>query len=137
MPNTSARARLLLQEILHPEEMNRFIAGCVPTSVEELRGLRERSDGYLQWAKGQAAQSAAVDLDTAERIAGVLAALLDEPDRYDDEARALLAGATTYFVDADDGSNDLTDVLGFDDDARVLNAVLDAIDRRDLRIELS
>ncbi|MEZ5232271.1 MAG: hypothetical protein AB7W59_04855 [Acidimicrobiia bacterium] len=137
MPNTSARARLLLQEILHPEEMNRFIAGCVPTSVEELRGLRERSDDYLQWAKDQAAQSAAVDLDTAERIAGVLASLLDEPDRYDDEARALLAGATSYFVDADDGSNDLTDVLGFDDDARVLNAVLDAIGRRDLRIELS
>ncbi len=137
MPNTSARARLLLQEILHPEEMNRFIAGCVPTSVEELRGLRERSDDYLQWAKDQAAQSAAVDLDTAERIAGVLASLLDEPDRYDDEARALLAGATSYFVDADDDSNDLTDALGFDDDARVLNAVLDAIGRRDLRIELS
>lgn len=137
MPNTSARARLLLQEILHPEEMDRFVAACVPTSVDELAGLRLRAQGYLAWARQQAASSNAVDLDMATQITGVLTALLDEPDLYDDDARALLRGATTYFVDADDGSNDLTDALGFDDDARVLNAVLDALGRRDLSIDLS
>ncbi|MCC6434329.1 MAG: hypothetical protein IT196_04790 [Acidimicrobiales bacterium] len=137
MPNTSARARLLLQEILHPAEMDRFIAACLPTTAAELPGLRLRTQSYLAWARQQANRSGAVDLDMATQIATVLATLLDEPDQYDEDARALLRGATTYFVDADDGSNDVTDVVGFDDDARVLNAVLDALGRRDLRIDLT
>lgn len=137
MPNTSARARLLLQEILHPAEMDRFIAACVPTAAEELPGLRLRAQTYLAWAREQAGSSATVDLEMATAIATALTALLDEPDQYDAEDRALLHGATSYFVDADDGANDLTDVVGFDDDARVLNAVLDALGRKDLRIDLS
>jgi len=55
-------------------------------------------------------------------------------DQYDAEARALLRGAVVYFIEADDTANDLTDVIGFDDDVRVLNAVLDALGRQDLLI---
>lgn len=130
----SGRARLLVQEILHPEEMDRFVAACVPTDPAEFPGLRLRTQVYIAWARQEAADQRALDLDTALAIGGALLNLLDEPDVYDAEARALLRGAVDYFIDAEDSSNDLTDALGFDDDVRVLNAVLEAIGRRDLLI---
>ena len=42
-----------------------------------------------------------------------------------------------YFLLADDASDDLDDVFGFDDDARVVNSMLDRIGRPQHRIELS
>jgi uncharacterized membrane protein YkvA (DUF1232 family) len=118
----AARARLLVQEILHPEEMNRFVAGCAPTDPSDFAGLRLRTQAYLAWTRDEAARRDA------------LVRLLDEPDQYDAEQRALLRGAVSYFVDTDDSANDVTDAIGFDDDVRVVNAVLDAVGRRDLRI---
>jgi len=132
--DAAARARLLVQEILHPDEMNRFAAGCVPTAAAEFAGLRLRTQGYVAWATEESKRLGTVDLETAVRIGETLTALLDEPDQYDADQRALLRGAVVYFVDADDSANDLTDLVGFDDDVRVVNAVLDAIGRRDLII---
>jgi hypothetical protein len=130
-----ARASLLLQEVLHPVEMDRFSAACVPTSAEELPGLRLRVASHLAWVRAQSAAYPAVDVDTASQLATTLGHLLDEPDVYDAEARALLRGAVHYFVMRDDGEDDLRSPIGFDDDARVVNAVLDALGRTDLRVE--
>lgn len=134
--DAAARARLLVQGIIHPDEMDRFATLCQPTAPGELAGLRLRTQAHLAWARQLAARSSAVDLDAAERVAGTLLRLLDEPDEYDDEQRALLRGATEYFLDVGDADNDQTDALGFDDDVRVLNAVLDSLGRRDLLITL-
>ena len=134
--DASARARLLVQEVLHPNEMDRFIAACVPTEADELAGVRLRTQAHLAWARTEAARSPALDLDMATRIAEALLTVLDEPDQYGHEERALLRGAADYFIDSDDNANDLTDAVGFDDDARVLNAVLEAIGRKDLVIDL-
>lgn len=135
--DASARARLLVQELLHPTEMDRFIAGCVPTPPGDLPGLRLRTQAHLAWARKAAATSPALDLDMATRIAHTLTLVLDEPDQYSDEDRALLRGAVDYFVNSEDEANDFTDGVGFDDDARVLNAVLEALGRKDLLIESS
>ncbi len=132
--DAAARARLLVQEILHPDEMNAFAAACLPTEPTDLAGLRLRTQAYLAWARTEAQRRYTVDLDTAATIAKTLTMLLDEPDQYDVEQRALLRGAVVYFIQADDPANDLTDAIGFDDDVRVLNAVLDALGRRDLLI---
>jgi len=132
----AARARLLVQEILHPEEMNRFVAGCAPTDPSDFAGLRLRTQAYLAWTRDEAARHGALDIDTALAIGDALVRLLDEPDQYDAEQRALLRGAVSYFVDTEDSANDVTDAIGFDDDVRVVNAVLDAVGRRDLRISL-
>ncbi len=134
--DASARARLLVQELLHPNEMDRFIAACLPTQPTELPGLRLRTQAYLAWARNEALGNPTLDLDMATRIADTLSRLLDEPDQYGDEDRALLRGAVDYFVNSEDDANDLTDAVGFDDDARVLNAVLEALGRRDLLIEI-
>jgi hypothetical protein len=132
----AARARLLVQEIVHPDEMNRFAAACEPTEPGELAGLRLRTQAYLAWVRDEAGRRSSLDLDTAEAIGRTLTMLLDEPDLYDAEQRALLRGAVGYFVDAEDSANDVTDAIGFDDDVRVVNAVLDALGRRDLHIAL-
>jgi hypothetical protein len=132
----SGRARLLLQEILHPAEMDRFVAGCLPTSLEAFGTLRRRIANYLELVERASLRPGRLDLDSATAISTVLVTLLDEGDHYDASERALLRGAVDYFVDSDDGAHDLTDALGFDDDARVVNAVLDALDRRDLLLGL-
>ncbi|MFN0027263.1 MAG: hypothetical protein ACKV2O_08795 [Acidimicrobiales bacterium] len=132
--DASARARLLVQELLHPHEMDRFIAACLPTQQAELPGLRLRTQAYLAWARNAAKANPALDLDMATRIATTLSSVLDEPDQYGEEDRALLRGAVDYFVNSEDDANDLTNAVGFDDDARVLNAVLEALGRRDLLI---
>lgn len=134
--DASARARLLVQELLHPHEMDRFIAACVPTLAAELPGLRLRTQAYLAWVRKEASGNPTMDLDMANRIADTLSRLLDEPDQYGEQERALLRGAVDYFVDSQDDANDLTDAIGFDDDARVLNAVLEACGRRDLLIQI-
>jgi hypothetical protein len=131
-----ARARLLTQGVLHPLEMNRFVAACVPTDRDELAGLRLRVAGHVAWVRAQSEAYPAVDVDTANRIAVTLGHLLDEPDSYGADERALLRGAVDYFVMRDDGEDDLRSPIGFDDDARVVNAVLDALGRSDLRVEV-
>ena len=47
-----------------------------------------------------------------------------------------MRGAVEYFVLDGDGVGDTADVVGFDDDARVVNAVTAAVGRSDLVIEL-
>ncbi len=130
-----ARARLMVQELLHPGEMDRFVALCAPTDPDELAGLRLRVQAHLAWVRGQAERHPATDVDTATQIADALARLLDEPDQYDAGQRALLRGAVDYFVLKSDERDDLHSALGFDDDVRVVNALLDAVGRIDLRIE--
>ncbi len=129
------RARLLVQELLHPGEMDTFVAGCRPITADELHDLRLVVTTHVAAVRIAAERFPAADVETAERIAGVLDDLLDEPQRWQDDERALLRGVVAYFVQRSDGNDDLTDAIGYDDDARVLNAVLDALGRSDLRVD--
>ena len=55
---------------------------------------------------------------------------------YTAEQRALLRGAITYFAQREDDEDDLDSVIGFDDDARVLSAVAEALGRPDLIVDI-
>jgi hypothetical protein len=132
----STRARLLVEEILHPEESNQFVSGCVPTSAEELVKLRQAVADHLAFVSEAATRAASVDLETATAIADALAVVLADPASLGVEERALLRGAAEYFIRRDDGADDLADAIGFDDDARVLNRVLDALGRSELTVSL-
>jgi uncharacterized membrane protein YkvA (DUF1232 family) len=130
------RADLLLDGILHPGEVDRFVAGAVPTAADELPGLRLRVLAHLARVDELGRRQPRVDTEAAQRIAAVLVRLCDEPDQIDDRGRALLRGAIEYFVLETDEVDDVDDVIGFDDDARVVNAVTAALGRQDLRISL-
>ncbi|MCP5027633.1 MAG: hypothetical protein GY929_15265 [Actinomycetia bacterium] len=131
-----SRPDSVVEGLLHPQQADQFTSLCRATSADELAGLRLRVRIHLAEVDGAARTDDRVDIDMARRIATVLGQLLDEPDSWDPEQRALLRGAVEYFHLSEDLRSDLTDWFGFDDDARVTNAVTSAVGRADLTIEL-
>jgi hypothetical protein len=121
-----------LDELLHPDEQSRFRRLCLETSSAELSELAGVLQLHIERVRDIADHR--TDVEMAERIAVVLNDLLSGSTGFAPEERVLLRGAVEYFLLTDDADGDLTDVLGFDDDARVLNSVLDRIERPELRI---
>jgi hypothetical protein len=130
------RAKLLVEGILHAGEVDRLVAGAAPTDPSELPGLRLRVLAYLARIEATAEQVPSVDIEAARKIGWVLAELCDAAAGLDEHQRALVRGAVEYFVLDRDVVADTVDVVGFDDDARVVNAVTAALGRDDLAIEL-
>lgn len=131
----SDESRLDLDDLLHPDEQQRFRRLCLETSEDELAQLTEVVELHLQQLDHTAGP--VTDTETAQRIGSSITSLLTSGDRFGPEERALIRGAVEYFLLADDAAGDLDDALGFDDDARVLNAMLDRIGRPQFRVELS
>ena len=126
-PNT------VVHGLLHPGEIDRFTSLCFATDREELKGLRLRVLAYIASLVRLADADPRIDVETARLIASTLAHVLDDPVDLDEIDRALLRGATEYFLLTDDDGGDLKP-LGFDDDRRVLNRVLEAMGRFDLQL---
>ena len=124
-----------LEELLNPDEQRQFRQLCLPTSADEFEQLSGVVELHIEHIRNYEGPNA--DVETAEAIAKSLLALLATEEPFDGDERALIRGAVEYFLLADDASGDLDDVLGFDDDARVLNSVVDRINRPKFRIELS
>ncbi len=102
----------------------------------ELSALRERNREYLLAVEAEADEGAFIDLPLAQKIGGVLDQLLEAPaDAGLDQHRALQL-AVLYFEQEDDAEPDVDSVLGFEDDAHVVNAVLRFLGRDDLLIDL-
>ena len=124
-----------LEELLNPDEQQQFRALCLPTSAEELGQLGGVVEMHMEQIRAHDGPNA--DVETAEAIATSLCSLLGAGLDFGDDQRALIRGAVEYFLLADDASGDLDDVFGFDDDARVLNSVLDRIGQPQYRVELA
>ncbi|MDH4148313.1 MAG: hypothetical protein OEY23_24415, partial [Acidimicrobiia bacterium] len=106
----------------------------VATETTELAGLATRVANYLHEVETASHAQPTVDVDLARQVGRSLIELLDGR-HYDATQRALLRGAVEYFVLDDDEQSDLDDVVGFDDDARVFNAVAAALGRDDLVVQ--
>ena len=124
-----------LEELLNPDEQRQFRQLCLPTTVEELEQLAGVVELHMDHIRQY--DGANADIETAEAIATSLLGLLGSNDTFDDGERALIRGAVEYFLLADDASGDLEDVLGFDDDARVVNSMVERIKRPAFRVELT
>ena len=126
--------RLDLEDLLNPDEQQRFRRLCLQTSAEELVQLTAVVELHL--TQIEEVESATADKETAQKIGTSLTNLVTSGDDFNAEERSMIRGAVEYFLLADDASGDLDDPLGFDDDARVLNSVLDRIGRPQYRVEL-
>lgn len=126
--------RLDLEDLLNPDEQQRFRRLCLETSADELEQLTAVVELHL--SQIEEVESATADKETAKRIATSLNSLVSSGEDFTATERSLIRGAVEYFLLADDASGDLDDPLGFDDDARVLNSVLDRIGRPKYRVEL-
>ncbi len=124
-----------LDELLNPDEQLRFHRLCMPTSSTELAELL----GVVRLHLEQVIELAdhRTDVETAERIASCFEQLLMGDSGFAPDERMLIRGAVEYFLLSDDADGDLENVVGFDDDVRVLNAVLRQIERPELTIELA
>ncbi|MEM9562964.1 MAG: hypothetical protein AAGA93_10120 [Actinomycetota bacterium] len=123
-----------LEDLLNPDEQRRFRRLCIETSTDELGELGAVIELHLEQVAANAGP--ATDVDTARLIGRSLRELLDSGADFDADQRAQIRGAIEYFVMTDDASSDLDDVLGFDDDARVLNAMLSRIGHPTYAVEL-
>ncbi|MGI9596252.1 MAG: hypothetical protein ACR2QK_08835 [Acidimicrobiales bacterium] len=123
-----------LQDLLRPDEQRRFRRLCIATSPEDLTQLATVIELHIDHIRTNAGQ--ATDVETAEMIAESLTKLVDSGIEFEDDARAQIRGAVEYFLLTDDAEDDLDNVLGFDDDARVVNTVLDRIGHPEYAITL-
>ncbi len=123
-----------LEDLLNPDEQRRFRRLCIATSVDELADLASVIELHVEQVAANAGP--ATDVDTAKLIGRSLCDLLGSDLTFDDEQRAQIRGAIEYFVMTDDASSDLDDVLGFDDDARVVNAMLGRIGHPSFAVDL-
>lgn len=124
-----------LEDLLNPDEQRQFRRLCIETSPDELQELGAVVDLHVAQVVDNAGP--ATDVDTARLIGRSLCALLGSGTDFDADQRALIRGAIEYFVMTEDASSDLDDVLGFDDDARVVNAMLGRIGHPEFSIELA
>ncbi len=123
-----------LEDLLNPDEQRQFRALCIATAPDELADLAAVIELHVDQVAANAGP--ATDVDTARLIGRALCGLLGSDLEFDAEQRAQIRGAIEYFIMTDDASSDLEDVLGFDDDARVLNAMLARIGHPEFSVEL-
>lgn len=104
--------------------------------VDDADALRRRVDAHLDAAEAAAAESAFVDIQLARRIAASCQALLEASAAMPEAHRRLALGACRYFTASDDDEDDFDSIIGFEDDAEVVNHVAARIGRDDLIVEL-
>jgi len=117
-----------------PPEYRDRAAALLKHDLEDLTALRGELDEYMQTVKQVSVMVEMLDVDTALKLAGVVLALLDA-EGLDDEKRRLVQMAAHYLVREED-DEEVTGVLGFDDDIQVLNAVSRVVGREDLVVPL-
>lgn len=133
MANGSGDPIIDLEDLHNPVEQRKFRRLCIETSAEELLQLTDVIDLHLDQVRENAAPQ--TDIDTAEMVAKSLSTLITSELSFEASDRLLIRGAVEYFLLHDDASSDLEDPLGFDDDARVVNSVLERIGRPELKIQ--
>lgn len=124
-----------------PPESPLLVPQALRDAVDELRrvplyppdGVRRRVIAHRRRVRAAAADNPQIDLARAEQVARACLALLDDWPRTVPDHRAWVQAACLYFVRAEDDEYDFDSVIGFDDDAEVLEYVLDEIGRPDLK----
>jgi len=126
----------LFSNMLDPELDRAFSRLCADVDSGLLHGLLQDVDEHVVQAHEALALNEFLDVSTAEKIATVLKGLLKDIEKYPQPKQRLVIGAARYFVRSQDAQNDMKSLLGFDDDATVLNYVLAELGHHEKRITL-
>lgn len=127
-----------LDDVLHdiPVEYRERFEGLLAHTVVTAESLHAEVVGYLDTVRRVGPYVAFIDVDEAERLGKTALALIAllGPDEHP-HVHLLVQAATRYFV-LEDEDEEVTGVLGFDDDIQVVNAVSRALGRPDLVMPL-
>lgn len=121
---------------LEPRLERVFNPLCAVLSENQARALIGEIQSHLHVIRSTLARNEFLDVALAEQIALALQTVLRDYAKHSQTHRAFIVGAARYFVLSHDAEEDLRSLLGFDDDATVLNFVLDAIGRPELKVNL-
>lgn len=120
-----------------PPELAAHLARLCALPLGDPTQLRALVDAHLSAAEKAAANSAFVDLALARALATNCQALLDAWPTLPPAHQQLAQAACRYFADPDDDEDDFASIIGFEDDAELLNHIVAALGRDDLLVELS
>lgn len=109
---------------------------CGVLTIEEIEELGNLVEIAIQKTRDDAETSSRVDLVTAEEVASRCRLLLEHYSEFSPKEKALVVGAVRYFVVEDDPFTDDIFASGFDDDAHVVNHVLEQLGIDGMYIEL-
>jgi len=126
----------LLLEVLDeiPVEYRDRYASLARREYPDRAGLTVELAAYTRMVRQVATFVTALDPDTADRIAATCSRLVERFPRA--PQAGLVAALVIYFVEEDE-DDEVTGVLGFDDDIQVANAVCRALDAYDLVLPLA
>ena len=116
-----------------PLEYRERFAHVAEGELESVAALRESIRAYQGMVRKVAAWVTALDPDVADTIAASCLGLLD---RFGSGPHArIVVAASTYFIEEDE-DDEVTGVLGFDDDIQVVNAVCRVLEAPELLVPL-
>ena len=121
---------------LDPRLESYFQPLCTSISDDERVSLIGSIAEHVEEIKQALQHNEFLDIDLAGRLANTLLLLLGDLDNYSDHRRNLIAGAARYFIHPRDADPDTGSVLGLDDDVTVLNYVLDAVGKPELKVQI-
>lgn len=112
-----------------------FAGLCAAPSETDLPALKAAVAEHLVEVRKAAKSKELLPVDVAEALAAKLELLLGQVEQMPAEHGALVIGTARYFCADNDHINDLSGVLGLDDDVAVFNHVMRRIGRTDLLID--
>lgn len=134
--SASSRMSPMLFPQLAPSMQRAFDPLCNALAPVDVSLVKAEVEYHVQAIRLAARRNEFLDVAAAERLGATLVALLDQYPTYPEQHQALIAGAARYFAREQDVDPDTTSLLGLDDDALVLNFVLDAIGQPELKVQL-
>ncbi len=110
-----------------PEIIPSFKAVCEALPAEDVVQYKQEVDDVLAKFRAQALESPTINVELAEEIVARAHLLLDHYVDFDEHKRALVVGAIRYFAVIDDPLPADVFASGMNDDARVMNHVLEEV----------
>ena len=122
-------------ELLAPSIAD-IVSGLRRAELRTVSDLRAIVLGHLQAAESAAQTSPFVDLERATGVGQCCLALLNGWSELSEVERHWVQAGCVYFAEADDDEDDFESIVGFDDDAEVLNHIAAQLGRAELLISL-
>ena len=118
-----------------PEELSASVQELLARPALSHEDILADLDDYTSTIDAVSRQRADLDVHLAEMILRTCRTLLrDDWASLDPAQQSLVRLACLYYLDSDDADGDLESPFGFEDDALILNLVLDFIGRTELRV---
>ena len=100
---------------------------CSSFPPDSIPDLRKGVDATLDRLTRMKDDYLGPNLDTAQEIAKRMCYLIENYQNYPADKHPLIVGALRYFIIEQDSLPDQRPIIGFDDDIRVLNYVLEQL----------